>query len=48
MVINRISKTIARILKAIYLMTLDTSGIPVGLRDAYRRANTDFDFSVSI
>ena len=47
MVINRISKIIARILKAIYLMTLDTSGIPVGLRDAYRRAGTDFDFSVS-
>lgn len=47
MVINRMSKTIARFLKAIYLMTLDTSGIPVGLRDAYHRAGTDFDFSVS-
>ncbi|VDO02873.1 unnamed protein product [Rodentolepis nana] len=47
MVINRISKVIARILKAIYLMTLDNSGIPVGLRDAYHRAGTDFDFSVS-
>ncbi|VDK20029.1 unnamed protein product [Taenia asiatica] len=45
MVINRMSKAIARILKAIYLMTLDTSGIPVGLRDAYHRAGTDFDFS---
>ncbi|VDL14717.1 unnamed protein product [Hymenolepis diminuta] len=46
MVINRLSKVIARILKAIYLMTLDSSGIPVGLRDAYHRAGTDFDFSL--
>ncbi|CDI97350.1 TWiK family of potassium channels protein 7 [Echinococcus multilocularis] len=46
MVINRISKAIARLLKAIYLMTLDTSGIPIGLRDAYHRAGTDFDFSL--
>ncbi|VDD79546.1 unnamed protein product [Mesocestoides corti] len=46
MVISRLSKEIARILKAIYLMTLDTSGIPVGLRDAYNRAGTDFDFSL--
>ncbi|KAM7533138.1 hypothetical protein Aperf_G00000128121 [Anoplocephala perfoliata] len=46
MVINRISKVVARTLKAIYLMTLDSSGIPVGLRDAYHRAGTDFDFSL--
>ncbi|VDM30636.1 unnamed protein product [Hydatigera taeniaeformis] len=46
MVVNRMSKAIARILKAIYLMTLDTSGIPVGLRDAYHRAGSDFDFSL--
>ncbi len=47
MVISRLSKEIARVLKAIYLMTLDSSGIPVGLRDAYNRAGTNFDFSVS-
>nr|VZI32219.1 unnamed protein product [Spirometra erinaceieuropaei] len=45
LVFSRISKIIVRFLKAINLMTLESSGIPVGLRDAYSRADTTFDFS---
>jgi len=45
LVLSRVSKEISRMLASIYLMTLDTSGIPVGLRDAYSRADSKFDFS---
>ncbi|VDL96131.1 unnamed protein product [Schistocephalus solidus] len=46
LVFSRISKIIVRFLKAINLMTIESSGIPVGLRDAYARADTNFDFSL--
>ncbi|CAH8438837.1 unnamed protein product [Schistosoma turkestanicum] len=46
LLISRISDVIIRLTKAIYYMTLDPSGVPVGLRDAYHRIDATFDFRV--
>ncbi|CAH8445009.1 unnamed protein product [Schistosoma margrebowiei] len=46
LLISRISDVIIRLTKAIYYMTLDPSGVPVGLREAYHRIDATFDFRV--
>ncbi|CAH8488996.1 unnamed protein product [Schistosoma rodhaini] len=46
LLISRISDVIVRLTKAIYYMTLDPSGVPVGLREAYHRIDATFDFRV--
>ncbi|VDO99119.1 unnamed protein product [Schistosoma mattheei] len=48
LLISRISDVIIRLTKAIYYMTLDPSGVPVGLREAYHRIDATFDFRVSL
>lgn len=47
LVITRISNVIIRLAKAIYSLTLDSSSVPIGLREAYHRADTNFNFRVS-
>ncbi|CAH8288795.1 unnamed protein product [Heterobilharzia americana] len=46
LLISRISNVIIRLTKAIYFMTLDPSGVPVGLREIYHRTDATFDFRV--
>nr|CAH8829684.1 unnamed protein product [Trichobilharzia regenti] len=46
LLIGRISNVIIRLTKAIYYMTLDPSGVPVGLRETYHRIDATFDFRV--
>ncbi|KAH8854400.1 TWiK family of potassium channels protein isoform 1 [Schistosoma japonicum] len=46
LLISRISNVIIRLTKAIYYMTLDPSGVPVGLREVYHRIDATFDFRV--
>ncbi|KER30869.1 hypothetical protein T265_02796 [Opisthorchis viverrini] len=46
LLISRISSGLVRFTKAIYLMTLESSGIPVGLREAYSRTDASFNFRV--
>ncbi|CAL8072140.1 unnamed protein product [Calicophoron daubneyi] len=46
LLVSRISSGLVRFSKAIYLMTLDPSGVPVGLREAYSRTDASFNFRV--
>uniref|UniRef100_A0A183AK10 TWiK family of potassium channels protein 7 n=1 Tax=Echinostoma caproni TaxID=27848 RepID=A0A183AK10_9TREM len=46
LLVSRISTGLVRLSKAIYLMTLDSSGVPMGLREAYSRTDSSFNFRV--
>lgn len=46
LLVSRMSSFIVRFSKAIYIMTLEQSRVPTGLRDAYSRTDRSFNFRV--
>ncbi|KAF5403062.1 TWiK family of potassium channels protein 7 [Paragonimus heterotremus] len=46
LLVSRISSGLVRFCKAIYLMTLESSGLPMGLREAYGRTDASFNFRI--
>lgn len=46
LLISQISTILVRFTKAIHYMILDSSGLPIGLKEAYQRADASYDFRV--
>ncbi|CAI2738587.1 unnamed protein product [Dicrocoelium dendriticum] len=46
LLVSRMSSCMVRFSKAIYLMTLESTSVPTGLREAYSRTDGSFNFRV--